>query len=288
MHPNQIAVAAVSIHATDLFEAVALAREWGFRGFAFTLFAGGRYSLGDLAGFWFDEMSWAEKRRLREGLAAFDTLTGHAPFVDTPLFTWNGGIRREAMRQVKLAIEMMAYLGGSVVDVHANPKSQHSVEESWPEMLDTFRELGDYAHSAGVRIGIETGWPSATDQFARLVLETDHPAVGATIDVGHLRNSFSPGQHTPENEKAYNDRLLELMVALGPKICHCHFHDVRRCDWRDHREVGSGFIDFAAVVGFLSQAGYEGAMTFELEEQDDRRACAASRERVEALLGGGG
>jgi sugar phosphate isomerase/epimerase len=57
-------------------------------------------------------------------------------------------------------------------------------------------------------------------------------------------------------------------------------HDVRADDWRDHREVGAGIIDFQRLFDALKRLSYEGLFAFELEEPEKEAALARSRARI--------
>lgn len=56
-------------------------------------------------------------------------------------------------------------------------------------MIDTLRLLGDYATERRLTIGVETMQPDSIREYADLIAETAHPAVGAAIDTGHIRGA---------------------------------------------------------------------------------------------------
>ena len=158
-------------------------------------------------------------------------------------------------------------------------------------MLDVYRRLGDYAleHGNGVKLGVETGYPEEAQTFARLVREIDHPAVGATLDVGHVRNSVPKDQWgTDAGIAKLNDDIAYLVETLGDTLIHFHIHDVRRADFRDHRGLGNlddnGVIDFPRLVSTLARTPYAGLWILELEEPDREEAITRSRVHLEPLL----
>ncbi len=88
---------------------------------------------------------------------------------------------------------------------------------------------------------------------------------------------------TPEGVAQANDNILRTIQGLGEKLFHVHFHDVRYEDWRDHRELGTGILDFSRIVAALDEVGYTGLIELELEEQEREDALYSSRVYLEGL-----
>jgi sugar phosphate isomerase/epimerase len=266
-------------------EAAQIGRELGFHGIELLAFGGYRHSQGDLAGFYFDRMGAAERDRLLCLVAPFEHVSTHAPFIDIPLLAPNPGMRREAVRQIEVAIEATAFLGGSTTTAHACGKTGYTLEEAWPELVGTFRRLGDRAAAAGITLTVETGWPVGVEPFARLIREIDHPAVGANIDVGHLVG-YLPAElrGTEEGAERYRGTLLAQLDALGAKVYHFHLHDLRLSDFRDHRAAGRGFLDYGEIMDWCAREGYGGLFAFELEEPDMVTALRESKATVERAM----
>jgi sugar phosphate isomerase/epimerase len=265
-------------------DAARLGRQLGFRAIELLAFAGYTHSMGELAGFYFDLLSSAERDELRRMVAPFDHVSLHAPFIDIALLAPNPGVRAEALRQVEVAIGATAFLGGSTVTAHACAKHGRTLEEYWDDMVTTFRALGDRAGEAGVTLTVETGHPTGVETFARLIHDIAHPAVGANIDVGHLVG-YLPAElrGTEEGAARYRRLLIEQLDALGDKVFHFHLHDVRLSDFRDHRGVGRGFLDFGAIMEWCRNAKYGGLWVLELEEPDAVEAVRESKALLESL-----
>jgi sugar phosphate isomerase/epimerase len=265
--------------------AVEQVKALGFQSIELLSVEGSRHSVGLLPGIWFDGMSDAELERLRAALAPFAHTSVHAPFVDAPLFTYNRRIAQEALRQVKTCIAAAGRLGMRAVAVHANRRGQLDARDYWDDIVLVFRELGDAAAEAGTVVALETGYPDRYQQFLDLVRQVDHPAVGACVDIGHVAFLHESGPRgTDEGVINYNRNLVSLCRELGPRLVHMHLHDVRRVDWRDHRQLGSGVIDLPALMGTLAELEYSGLMQFELEEPDQEPALLASRAALEAAI----
>ena len=285
MDRSQVGSNIASLAGYTLEDAIEKIQLMGFKTIELLAFAGARHSIGDLPGFWFDELTETQREALRTSLDAFDHISLHAPFSDAPLFTYNPGIQATAIAQVRETIEAAWHLGAEVVTVHINPRPLFKLEEYWSDMVALFNNLGGFAAACDVKIGIETGFPNTVKDFTNLFLDIDHDSVGATVDVGHIV-PYIP-RDTLESEQGvqiYNDTLMQLVTLLGSKIHHFHLHDVRQADWRDHRTAGSGIIDYNRLFTFLADISYEGAFTFELEETDIELALEASKQFVYALM----
>ena len=253
-------------------------------------YEGATHSQGELCGVWFNDLDTAGKDRLLRLLEPFPRRSLHAPFIDAPLFTYNKRTRANAIAQIHETIDLASFIGAKAIATHANRRNNLPLESFWPELLDVYRRLGDYAlaHGNGVKLGVETGYPGDAQTFARLVQEIDHPAVGATIDVGHVRNSVPKEQWgTKAGIVKLNDDVAYLLETLGEKVVHFHIHDVRRADFRDHRGLGNldenGVIDFPRLIQNLSRTTYGGLWILELEEPDREAALTRSREYLASL-----
>ena len=202
-----------------------------------------------------------------------------------PLFTYNPGIQATAISQVRETIEAGWYLGAEVVTVHANPRGSFELDEYRDDIVALFNDLGDFAASCDVSIGIETGYPNTVADFAGLFLDIDHDAVGATVDVGHIVAYVPRGGLESECAvQTYNDTLMHIVTLLGSEIHHFHLNDVRRADWCDHRAVGSGIVDYDRLFAFLSELDYRGTFALELEEAETDQALETSKLFVDDLV----
>ncbi|MCX6630086.1 MAG: TIM barrel protein, partial [Candidatus Solibacter sp.] len=126
------------------------------------------------------------------------------------------------------------------------------------------------------------GFPASIAEFVALIKETGHAAVGCTIDVGHQRGykelvaRVKPEERgTPAGIRAYNDVTHEIIDQLRDKILHFHVHDIDPPTWQEHRPIGTGFVDYARLIGKLRQIGYRGLLMFEI---------AGPGSEIEALL----
>lgn len=287
LQPCQLGFSTASLAHHSLEEACRVGHELGFAAVEFLGFDGYRHSQGDLSGFYFELLDEEGRARLCELAAGFDHVTTHAPFFELPILSPNPALRRAAVGQLEIAVEAIAALGGALTVTHAAPRAGWSLEESWGDLLALYRHLGDLAGERGVKVTIETTWPPTVEDFACLVWEIDHPAVGANVDVGHLTPQVPVElRRSPEAADFYNDLLERHLRSLGEKLYHFHLHDVRAGDLRDHRACGRGIIDYQRLVRVAGELDYAGVLVFELEEPDLVEALRESKGTLEAAMGG--
>lgn len=288
MDKTKIGLGIASLPVRSLWEGIKLTEDMGFRTIELCPFWGEDWVFGYLPGFCFDELSGEEKRKLREKISRFDYVSAHAPFINTPLFTFNKGIKNEVIRQIKGCIDVTSHLCGSMVTIHINPKSPFlKVTDYWQEIIETCRDLGDYAGNRKLRMGIETLFPNETNQYIDLIMEIGHPFVGATVDVGHMHYYICHQLHrTVAGEEKFNKDLLHLITELKDKVYHLHLHNVRKSDWRDHMSVTDGIIDYDALFSALRKTGYHGLMVLEFGGtcEEVMRWAVSSKDKLECLL----
>ncbi|MDD2709522.1 MAG: sugar phosphate isomerase/epimerase [Verrucomicrobiae bacterium] len=288
MNTEQIGLGIASLPVRSVWDAVKTVRRMGLRSIELMPFWGENWVHGYLPGFWFDDFSSLEKARFRKELADFSHVSTHAPFVNTPLFTFNRGIKQEVMRQIKNCIKVTEILGGEMITVHANAKSPFlGVKGYWRDMVDAFRELGDFGAKKGVKIGIETMFPKKVRQYVDLIFDVGHPFVGATIDVGHISYYIHERLHrTPAGEEKFNRYLGQMLAELDRKVFHLHLHNVRRKDWRDHLSVTSGIIDYVKLFQALKRIEYDRLMILEFGGSSEQviRWTHESKSRIETLM----
>ena len=149
-------------------------------------------------------------------------------------------------------------------------------DEQWKRMVEGLNELGALATAEGMRLcyhhhmgtGVQT-----REEVDRLMADTDPAGVHLLLDTGHLYWS--------------GDDPLDLARDHGSRIKHVHLKDIRRerMDDADRRGLafgdavlegvftvpGDGAIDFEPILAALAEAGFEGWLIVEAE-QDPAKA----------------
>jgi len=267
----------------ELFDALHKAHELGFQSVALMPQGPAKHSLGELPTLNFYEADEAQRERVKKAMSGFKRISIHQ--------AWDNEWRKW--------IDCAKYLGGEIVTVHYRPRKE---DEPWAEFWKTegqrLREMGDYAQKNGVKIGVENAGGSCAD-YARLVKSVEHPAIGATIDVGHCAyfEEVSSISDMDERVKKLNQLICQLVRDLGQKVYHFHVHNVQRYDrvdfsriphpyWKpgslvDHRCVPEGEIDFPRLFAELEKVGYTGLFELELEEPEREAKAVESAEFLE-------
>ena len=180
-------------------------------------------------------------------------------------------------------IDCAKLVGAQVVAVHAGI-CQGDPSEWLAATARHWRVVGDYAQAHGIRVGIENEG-GARDTYLRLIREVDHPAVGATIDLGHCAYFVEVTAQPDLGRRVglLNQTISDVLTELGDRVVAVHAHNVRVADWRDHRSVVSGAIDMAQAFRGLAQIGFRGSIDIELEEPDMEQACAETGACLDAL-----
>jgi len=270
MFSPRVTLAIASLAGYGLAEALQKAHALGFQ--AVTLFPGGprtEHSLGPFPTLDYYGAGEEHKLAVKAALEPFRYVSLHQ--------AWD--------REWRAWIDCARWVGAKLVTVHPGVrKPDETVGEYCDRTSERIRQIADYADEAGVRIGVENEG-GARDDYVRLIEAVTRPAAGATIDIGHCGYFQEVRAVADLDERAalLNDTIAALVRDLGARIISLHAHDVRKSDWRDHRTVGSGVIDFEWLFAELEGVGFGGTFEIELEEPDMERAAALSGKRLSAL-----
>ena len=222
-------------------------------------------------GFRFDELTPADRRKLRGALRTFQLISTHLPYTGLNWLSPDPAIKQKAIHTIDTALEGSAYCGARLAVLHPQTLSSEPFPPRQAEYIELIRRWADRVHKLGLRLAIETGFPNSVDAFVSLVQAVDHPQVGATVDVGHQgRFAELIAQVQPEDRakpasiKAYNDTTLEIISRLGPKLFHLHVHDIDPSTWVEHKPLQHGFVDYPRLFAQLHAIKYTGALVLEI------------------------
>jgi len=292
MNITQLGVNTASLAGLSLDDALTAAARMRFASVELLAFDGMEHRAGQLAGFWFSELPQARRKRILRLLEPFDRRAVHLPFADERPLSYNRRIAQLSVKLIEEGIRGARYFGASTAVIHLNPPTN----TGWPTLgghrgraIDFLRRLADYAAKRGVRLGMETMYPPSFRDFASLVHETDHPALGATLDVGHVVQAAELGPlRRPRPTRRFITRLneieCELTKLLGPKLFHAHLHGLDPVTLRDHCMPDTGVLDFARIFSAFGNVNYDGMLSLELEVLPARQAVRKSRKFFAKLL----
>jgi len=172
----------------------------------------------------------------------------------------------------------MAELGMRHVTTHAGflpePGQPH-----YAAVCARLAQAVDALHEAGLTVGLETG-----QEPARVLVQI----------MEDLGRDFLSVNFDPANFILYgSDDPLAAARALAPAVSMMHAKDAAPSGrpgevWGEDVPLGTGNVDFAAVIGALEQGGFRGAIIVEREAGNNRLGdIAAAKTLLEDLLAKG-
>ena len=192
----------------------------------------------------------------------------------------NPAAAKVAVEHLKKVIVAAEKLGLKNVNTFVGRDWTKSVDDNWPRFLKTWKPLIAFAEDHDIRIGIENcpmlftrdEWPGGKNLMTTPVIwrrafsDISSKNFGLNYDPSHF--------------------ILQHMDPLSPlrefkeKLFHLHAKDVRiRCErindvgifaypleWHQPRIPGYGDIDWAKFMAALMNAGYDGPVCIEVED----------------------
>ena len=205
-------------------------------------------------------------RAVRDALKAnhLDAV-GHTAYY-LPLCSPFESIRRAAVDELKLCLEVFAALGVRWMNLHPDRQAPlHDRKFIIEKNLQTIRELEVAAREARVGLMIEN-LPGNFNTVAQLSeLLEPLPDLGLHLDIGHA------------NLLVERNTTDDLLAAFGSRLRHVHLHDNKGGSADLHLPLGAGTLDTPHYIRALQTAGYDGTITLEVFTPD-RRHLAYSRE----------
>jgi len=217
------------------------------------------------------------------------SLAVHFCMASNNLADLNVGHLNESMNQLKETIRLCRRIGGQVVIIHPG-KYPHIVthdesflnSKSTPAALkqaaierfkESLQEAAFFAASHDVVIGLENSSHvadcihSGIDDLVEWVDDVNNEALQISLDIGHAHHEGG---------------VTNVIGILGDRIKHLHLHDTNG-DGEDHKELGTGVIDWHAIAPFLKT--FPGMISLEvIVRQDLEGAVLRSKSFLEELL----
>ncbi len=159
------------------------------------------------------------------------------------------------------AIDVAAALSAPVVSLWsgANDDPQRDAQEVIESLISAFIPVLDYAGTKGIKIGFEPEPGMLIESLAdwkRLRELVDHPALGLTVDLGHLGVTESRDP-------------LGLLGEVVDDVIHVHIDDCRG-GIHEHLPLGEGELNLPELVNLLSENDYQGQLLVELSRDSHR------------------
>jgi L-ribulose-5-phosphate 3-epimerase len=256
-----------SIGDVQRVDAVAILADLGYRSLALTpdhgLFSG--VATGSLAGLSAEIDRW-RSLLTRAGMACvvesgarhlLDPLHKHEPTLVSP----DPSARKRRVDFLVAAVDLAAELGASCLSLWSGVGRDAAAEATILDRLCTgLGPVIERATKRGVRLGFEPEPGMVIDTVSRWAMLRDRlgapECFGLTVDLGHL-------------ECLGEWPLAASLEPFAANIVNVHVDDMLACR-HDHLPLGTGDVDFAALLPLLAATGYEGGLHVELPRQSHR------------------
>ena len=177
---------------------------------------------------------------------------------NSPLSSADPAVVEKSMEGMRTSLRNAKLWGAdTVLLVPAVVNPQTSYREAWERSQKQIRKLIPMAQDMKIIIGIEEVWNKfllSPLEFAKYVDEFNSPWIRAYFDVGNV---------------AINGYPHDWIRTLGKRIVKLHFKDFKfQKRLAEFTNLLDGEIDFKAVHAALSDIGYQGSATVELNGGD--------------------
>ncbi|MEM7699480.1 MAG: sugar phosphate isomerase/epimerase family protein, partial [Verrucomicrobiota bacterium] len=205
-----------------------------------------------------EEASLIEKTCQRHSLPIISL-----PVVAIGLIDFNDPVRAFHVDRCKQFIDLAKRWGAEnillVLGEYLWQREVIAPEDQWNWAIESCRELGDYADTAGLDIALELepfrlSLLSKVSEMSRFITECDHERVRANIDISHL---------------VLADDGPETLAQLKGQAIHVHISD---CDGKVHGDLppGRGVVKFSPYLQAIRDLGiYDATVSVELEYSPD-------------------
>ncbi len=204
------------------------------------------------------EMNVIERRLIRETAREIRLPIVSVCCVALGISDFNAPVRRFHLDRCKAYLEM-AYEWEArnlllVLGEYIWQQEVIAPDDQWAWAVEGVRTLGEYAATLGLEIALELepfklSLINDVMKMRTFLDDAAHASVRANLDISHLALAHSD----PE----------EIQTLKG-RIAHVHLSD---CDGVKHGDLppGRGVVDFMPYLEELKKAGFEGALSIELE-----------------------
>ena len=253
----------------DLFDAVALLADAGYRGVAITLDHGALPPHGANNPQRIDEL----RRMLAEYRMRSVIETGARFLLDPKrkheptLVSIDAAARDRRVEFYRHAVDCAADLGSDCVSIWSGiVRDDASRAEAMDRLVEGLQKVLDYATERAVPVAFEPEPGMLIDsmpRYAELLDRMDSPQLKLTLDIGHLH---CQGE-TP---------LADHIVRWSDRLVNAHIEDMR-AGIHEHLMFGDGEIDFPPVIRALAEIDYQGGLYVELSRHSHQAPTAVRR-----------
>ena len=177
---------------------------------------------------------------------------------------------RKRIDEAKKAVDDAAFLGAPLIRLFGGsiPEATENADMLYAEMIDSYREVADYAFKLGVFIGLHNHPPvdSPTgEDIIRILSETNRKNFTFILDTGRWKGS--PGT-APMGVSDPKVDIYQYMEQTAPYASYVRAKiykiDTGREEW----------IDYERVIRILRNVGFNGTISIVYEDQGNN--CSSS------------
>jgi L-ribulose-5-phosphate 3-epimerase len=250
----------------DLFDAVRLLANIGYRGVAITI-DHGALSPRDAG----SRRQISQLKPLLQDIGLQTVIETGARFLLNPLAkhepTLVSADPRRRIDFYKYAIDCAAELDSDCVSLWSGVVPEGiSREDAIKKLVQGLHEVLDYAAGQGVVIAMEPEpgmLIDSTNRFEDLLKHIDADNFRLTLDIGHLH---CQGE-TP---------IADVITRWAQRLANVHIDDMKS-GVHEHLMFGEGQIDFPPVLDALAASGYSGGLYVELNRHSHEAPQAAKK-----------
>jgi sugar phosphate isomerase/epimerase len=184
---------------------------------------------------------------------------------DPTLISDGGENRLRRIDFLKRAIDIAEYLDAKAVSFWSGAKPESvSHDNAWIRLVDSCRQLADYAAQKGIVLGFEPEpgmFIETLADYERLKSAVDHPDFLLTLDVGHALVTESVS-------------IPACIAQYRADIVNIHLEDMRP-NRHEHLFFGDGDIDFNLVFQSLTDIRFNGPVCVELSRHSHQAVDTA-------------
>lgn len=186
-------------------------------------------------------------------------------------------VRQSEIDAIKKVVDYSAFLGAKYIRIYGGNREagdNYRVGERREKLVNSLREMGDYAQSNGVTLVVENHFNTfavSAAESAALIREVDHPCVRILYDQANLtftenedyqaaiakQQSFVAYMHVKDLE------FIEGRHFTSSEVSHPKEEDrnVRT------RIVGEGVVPWYSILKLVKEHGYNGWLSLEYERR---------------------
>ena len=171
----------------------------------------------------------------------------------------------------------MGACGVKLISTHAGFIPESPNDPAYAGVVNTLRELADYAAQYGIWFNLETGQETPTT-LRRVIIDTGASNLGINLDPANL---MMYGKANP----------VDAVGVFGEYVRSMHIKDgcYPTGDMKklgNETAVGEGMVDFAALLPALEAKGFDGPLVIEREISGPKQVEDVKRaiEVVDAII----